>query len=133
MHSDPTQSGDLDAVNRLTERIIRFAIEVHRILGPGLLEHTYAAAMCIELDHARMRYEHEVRVPAYYKGRLIGEYCIDFIVEDLVIVEVKSVERAHPVFDAQLLTYLRVTEKRVGLLINFNTRLVTEGVRRLIL
>src|SRR5437667_7103971 len=102
-------------LNKLTERVIGFAIDVHRILGPGLLEHTYAAAMCIEFDDARIKYEQQVRVPAYYKGRLLGEYRIDFIVESLVIVEVKSVERMNPVFEAQMLTYLRAAEKHVGL------------------
>jgi len=117
-------------LNHITEQIIGFAITIHRTLGPGLLEPTYAAALRIELEGARIEYQQEVRVPALYKGHLIGEYRIDFIIEDLVIVDVKSVERMPPVFDAQMLTYLRVTEKRVGLLIIFNSRLVTEGVKR---
>jgi len=124
---------EIDEINLLTQRIIGLAIEVHRNLGPGLLEPIYLAALCIELDDAGLKYECQVRVPAYYKGRLLGEYRIDLIVEDSVIVEVKSVERMNPVFEAQLLTYLRVTEKRVGLLINFNSRLVKDGVKRLVL
>ena len=76
-----------------------------------------------------MKYKHQVRLPALYKGRLLGEYRIDFIIEDLV-VEIKSVERMKPVFEAQLITYLRASQKRVGLLINFNSRLVKDGVIR---
>jgi GxxExxY protein len=117
-------------LNAITERIIGFSIDIHRALGPGLLEPTYGSAFRIELQDAGISYENEVRVPARYKGRIIGEYRIDFIVEDLVIVEIKSVERTPPVFDAQMLTYLRVTGKRVGLLINFNSRLLTEGLKR---
>src|SRR5438094_508428 len=67
--------------NKLTEKIIGFAIDVHRILGPGLLEQTYAAAMCIEFDDAHIKYTQQLHIPAYYKGRLLGEYRIDFIVE----------------------------------------------------
>lgn len=131
---NPLQSHDdrekAQRINCTTQKIIGFAIEVHRILGPGLLEATYEAAMRIEFDDARIRYEHQLRVPAYYKGRLLGEYRIDFIVEDLIVLEVKSLERTNPVFDAQLLTYLRVTEKTIGLLINFNSRLVKDGIKR---
>ena len=121
---------ELSEINGLTERIIGFAIEVHRILGPGLLEDTYEAALRIEFDGAGMKYKHQVRLPAFYKGRLLGEYRIDFIIEDLVVVEIKSVERMNPVFEAQLITYLRASQKRVGLLINFNSRLVKDGVLR---
>jgi GxxExxY protein len=120
-------------LNVLTEKIIGLAIEIHKVLGPGLLEPTYASALCIEFDAAGIRYERQLRVPALYKGHLIGEYRIDFLVQDLVIVEVKSVERMPPVFEAQVLTYLRVLEKPVGLLINFNSRLLTEGVKRFVL
>jgi GxxExxY protein len=120
-------------INGLTQRVIGFAIEVHRVLGPGLLEVTYERAMCIEFDDAGVKYQHQVRVPACYKGRSLGEYHIDFIVEDLVVVEIKSVERMPAVFEAQVLTYLRVTKKHLGLLINFNSRLVKDGVTRLAL
>ena len=121
---------ELSQINALTERIIGFAIEVHRVLGPGLLEDTYEAAMRIEFDGAGMKYKHQVWLPALYKGRLLGEYRIDLIIEDLVVVEIKSVERMNPVFEAQLITYLRASQKRVGLLINFNSRLVKDGVIR---
>ena len=75
----------------------------------------------------------QVLIPAYYKGRLLGQYRVDIIVNDLVLVEIKSVERMIPVFDAQVLTYLRLTGKRIGLLLNFNSRVMREGIKRLIL
>ncbi|MBI2956441.1 MAG: GxxExxY protein [Acidobacteria bacterium] len=120
-------------LNKLTQRIINCAIEVHRELGPGLLESAYESALCIELDEARLKYERHVPFPAVYKGRTIGEYRIDLIVEDAVVVEIKSTERLDPVFEAQVLTYLKVTGKKLGLLINFNSRLLKDGVRRFIL
>ena len=123
----------MDEINRLTERIIGCAIEVHRQLGPGLLEGTYELALCIELSDAGLKYGRQVAVPVVYKGRDIGEYRLDIMVEDAVIVEIKSVERHDPVFEAQLLTYLRVTGKHVGLLINFNNRMLKSGIKRLML
>lgn len=117
----------------LTERIIACAMEVHRQLGPGLLEATYEAAMCVELDSVGLSYQRQVVFPVHYKGRVIGEYRIDLLVDDKVIVEIKSVERFDPVFEAQVLTYLRVTEKKVGLLINFNKRLLKDGIKRFVL
>ncbi len=104
-HRD-TEPEDL---NELTSQIIRCAIDIHRVIGPGLLEAAYEAAMCIEFDDAKLRYERQKSIPAMYKGRLLGEYRVDLIVEDLVVVEVKSVERETPLFEAQLLTYLRAT------------------------
>ena len=119
-----------EALNALTEAIIGCAIGVHRVLGPGLLEQLYESAPCIEFDEIGLRYERQKSVPVQYKGHLLGVYRIDLIVEDLVIVEVKSVERPVPAFEAQLITYLRVTKKRVGLLINFNSRLLKDGITR---
>ncbi len=119
--------------NILTERIIGCAIEVHRTQGPGLLEATYESALCVELEDHGIKFSRQVPVPVVYKGRNIGEYRIDLLIEDTIIVEIKSVERMDPVFDAQLLTYLRVTSKQVGLLINFNSRLVKDGIKRFIL
>jgi GxxExxY protein len=116
-----------------TERIIGCAIAVHRKLGPGLLESTYEEALCIELADAGLSYRRQLCVPALYKGRTIGEYRIDLLVGDAAIVEIKSVEQLNPVFEAQLLTYLKVTGKKTGLLINFNTRLLKDGIKRLVL
>jgi len=119
-------------INALTEKIIGCAIEVHRQLGPGLLEGTYEAALAIELEIAGIHFERQLIFPVVYKGRKIGEYRLDFLVDKQVVVEIKSVERFDPVFEAQVLTYLRVTGARVGLLINFNSRLLQEGIKRFI-
>ena len=119
--------------NAITERIIKCAIEVHRQLGPGLLENVYEEAMVVEFDLDGLHYKQQFKLPVVYKGRQLGEYRLDLIVEDLVVVEIKSVERYDPVFEAQVLTYLRLTQKRVGLLINFNSRLVKDGIKRFIL
>ncbi len=123
----------MDEVNALTEKIIGCAIEVHRQLGPGLLESTYEAALCVELEDAGLSCNRQAVFPVNYKGRAVGEYRLDLIVEDAVVVEIKSVERHDPVYEAQLLTYLRVTGKHVGLLINFNTRLLKNGLKRFVL
>jgi GxxExxY protein len=117
----------------LTERIIGCAIEVHRVLGPGLLEASYEAALAIEFESAKLRFQRQLVIPVSYKGQPIGEHRLDFLVEDAVIVELKSVERYDPIFEAQVLTYLRLSSKRRGLLINFNSRLLKEGVKRFVL
>jgi GxxExxY protein len=117
----------------LTERIIGCAIEVHRVLGPGLLEVSYEAALAIEMSAAGLVYQRQLVVPVFYKGQSIGEHRLDFLVENEVILELKSVERFDPLFEAQLLTYLRLTGKRRGLLLNFNTRLLKDGIRRYVL
>ena len=124
---------DLDKINEITEKIIGCAIEVHRHLGPGLLEATYESAMCIELQEAGLKFRCQPIFPAVYKGKTIGEYRPDLLVEDSVVVEIKSVERFDKVFEAQVLTYLRITSARVGLLINFHSRLLRDGIHRYIL
>jgi len=120
-------------VEEIANKVIGCAIEVHRHLGPGLLESTYEAAMGIEMEEAGLKYQRQVPFPAIYKGRTLGEYRVDLIVEDAVVVEIKSVERNDPVFEAQVLTYLRITGKKIGLLINFNSRLLKNGIKRYIL
>ena len=117
----------------LTHQIIGCAIEVHRHLGPGLLEATYEEALCIELDDAALPYTRQVRVPVSYKGRLIGEHRPDLVVADRVLVEVKSVEALHPVHQAQTLAYMRVLQVHVGLLMNFNSAVLRTNVRRFVL
>jgi GxxExxY protein len=117
----------------LTERIIGCAIEVHRVLGPGLLEASYEAALAIEFETAKLRFKRQLVIPVSYKSQPIGEHRLDFLVEEAVIVELKSVERYDPIFEAQVLTYLRLSSKRRGLLINFNSRLLKEGVKRFVL
>jgi len=117
----------------LTERIIGCAIEVHRVLGPGLLEASYEAALAIEFQAAKINFQRQFIIPVRYKGQPIGEHRLDFLVEDAVIVELKSVERFDPIFEAQVLTYLRLNGKNRGLLINFNSRLLKDGVKRYML
>ena len=119
-------------LNLLTERIIGCAIRVHRALGPGLLERSYEAAMAIELKESRLQFDRQVCVPVTYKGEWIGDYRLDLIVEDAVLVEIKSVDRRDPLFDAQVLAYLRASGKPVGLLINFNSHLLAHGIRRFV-
>jgi GxxExxY protein len=117
----------------LTEKIIACAISVHRELGPGLLEATYEAALAIEFEEQGIRFMRQVGFPVVYRGKSVGEFRIDFLVEDAVVLELKSVERFDSVFEAQVLTYLKATGKKVGLLINFNSRLLTRGVKRFVL
>ena len=131
--NDQTLPAMTPEITALNEKIIGCAIEVHRNLGPGLLESAYERAMCVELEIARIPFACEVPIPVEYKGRMIGEYRLDLLVDDTVVVEIKSVERFDPIFEAQVLTYLRITGKRVGLLINFNSRLLKDGVRRFVL
>ena len=128
VHPD-TQKNDAK-IKELTEKIIGCAIEVHRHLGPGLLEANYEEALCIELESTGLKYERQLVIPVLYKGRSIGEYRLDLLVENAVVVEIKSVERFNPVFEAQILAYMKITGKCVGLLVNFNSRLLINGVRR---
>ncbi len=124
----------MDPGNRLTERIIGLAMEVHRTLGPGLLESVYEHCLCFELKTAGMAFERQVGVPVMYKGQKLAErYRIDMVVERMVAVEVKSVEALLPVHQAQLLTYLKVTQLPLGLLLNFNSAVLKDGIRRLVL
>ena len=117
----------------LTQQILKCAIEVHRHLGPGLLESIYESALCLELTAAGLIFKRQIGIPLYYKGSLLSEHRPDLVVADSVIIEVKSVERFERIHTAQMLTYLRVTGLRVGLVLNFNTALLTHGVRRVIL
>jgi len=115
----------------LSERIIGCAMSVHRALGPGLLESTYEEALCIELRDDGLSYSRQIGVPICYKGRLIGEYRPDLVVDNKVVVEIKSVERLIGIHQAQVLAYMRVLNVSVGLLINFNGEVLRTGVRRL--
>jgi GxxExxY protein len=117
----------------LTRQIIGAAIEVHRVLGPGLLERIYENALCIELDARGLEFAQQVRVPAIYKGRSIGNYYVDLIVERAVIVEVKCVVTIAPVIEAQLITYMRLTKKRRGLILNFHAAVLKDGITRRVL
>jgi len=118
----------------VSEAVIGYSIEIHKALGPGLLESTYEEFLAYELLNGGHRIKRQIELPIVYKGvRLNAGYRIDLVVDDLVIVELKSVERILPVHEAQLLTYLRLTKKKVGLLINFNVPALKDGVRRFVL
>ena len=119
--------------DQLTRRIIACAIEVHKRLGPGLLEKLYKEAMVIEMRLGNLKTEKNVKIPVEYKGNSIGDYFIDLLVEDTVILELKSVERHDPVFEAQILSYMKLTGIKVGLLINFNSKMVKDGIKRFVL
>ncbi len=117
-----------------TSPIIGAAIEVHRELGPGLLESAYEHCLCHEFTLRGLEVRRQVDVPVYYKGlRLDCGYKIDFIVENEVVVELKAIDKLLPVHEAQLLAYLRLLRKRVGLLINFNVPVLVQGIMRRVL
>jgi GxxExxY protein len=118
----------------LTESVIGFAIEVHRQLGPGLLESAYEECLCFELKQSDFAYRRQVPLPVTYKSvRLDCGYRLDIVVEQSVILELKTVERLLPVHEAQMLTYLKLSGVRTGLLLNFNSAVLKDGLRRLVL
>jgi GxxExxY protein len=120
--------------SELTNRIILAAIEVHRVLGPGLLESAYEACLCKELELQGLEFKQQVDLPVCYKGMNLNcGYRIDLIVEGRVIVELKATEKIQPIHEAQLLTYMRLTESKVGLILNFNSRLMKDGIKRFVL
>jgi GxxExxY protein len=120
-------------LDRVTEAIIGAAIEVHRQLGPGLMESAYEECLCYELGSSGIGFERQVQLPILYKGiKLDCGYKMDLLVEDAVVVELKTVERLLPVHSAQLLTYLKLSGKRVGLLLNFNEAVLKKGIKRLV-
>jgi GxxExxY protein len=120
-------------LDQLTELIIGAAIEVHRETGPGLLESTYEECLCYELSQLRLAFERQVHLPILYKGiKLDCGYRMDLVVEDAVVLELKTVEILLPVHSAQLLTYLKLSRKKVGLLMNFNEATLRKGLRRLV-
>ena len=120
-------------LNLLTERIIGCAIEVHKTLGPGLLESAYECAFSIELASAGLQFLRQVECPVDYRGHPIGAYRFDLLVEGWVLVEIKSVDRFDRIFLAQVLTYLRATGCRLGLIINFNVPCSKDGIKRVAL
>jgi GxxExxY protein len=118
----------------LTDRIIAAAIEVHRQLGPGLLESAYESCLARELVDAGLAFGRQVDVPLVYKGAPVEiGFRADFIVEDSVIVELKSIDRLIPIHEAQLMTYMKLAKVRVGLLFNFNTTRLIDGMVRRVL
>jgi GxxExxY protein len=122
-----------EAGNVVTDRIIGGAIEVHRHLGPGLLESAYEACLCYELSQAGLSFRRQVATPVNYKGlKLDCAYRLDLVVEDSVIVEIKAIDALIPIHSSQLLTYLKSLNMRVGLLINFNVPILKYGLKRIV-
>jgi GxxExxY protein len=123
----------MNDLNALTGEIVGCAIEVHKQLGPGLLESAYEACLLWELRHRGLAVEVQVPVPINYKGlTLDAGYRMDFLVEKLVVVELKSVDKLQPIHTAQVLTYLKMTNLRLALLLNFNVEVLRSGIKRII-
>ena len=127
--TEPTERRENDT---LTGEIIGAAIEVHRSLGPGLLESAYVACLAYELRLRKLKVEQEVPLPIFYKDVMLDcGYRLDLVVDDQVIIEVKSVKALAPIHEAQLLSYLKMSDYYKGLLINFNVKLLKDGIRRI--
>lgn len=127
------RDAEAQRINRITEEIIGSAIEVHKVLGPGLLESAYEECLCYELSKRNLAFARQVDLPVAYKEiKLDCGYRMDLVVEDLVVLELKAVERITPIHEAQLLTYLKLYDSPVGLLINFNVPVVTHGIKRIV-
>ena len=118
---------------KLTQQVIAAAIEVHRALGPGLLESAYEHCLCHELSQRQIQYTRQVVLPLRYKGTMLDcGYRLDILVEDQVVIEMKTVEKILPVHKAQLLTYLRLLPAKVGLILNFHEARLKDGICRLV-
>lgn len=128
-----TQRYTEEDYNELTSRVIGAAIEVHRELGPGLLESVYEYCLAKEMKSRGIRFEQQVDLSVHYKGeRLDKDFFLDILVEEVLVLELKAIELIAPVHEAQLLSYLRLSGKRLGLLINFNVPVLKDGVRRIV-
>ncbi|HET8609720.1 MAG TPA: GxxExxY protein [Burkholderiales bacterium] len=122
-----------ESVDGLARVVIGAALEVHRQLGPGYLESVYEEAMAVELSLRDIEFERQKRIPVQYKGRPVGEGRIDLIVANQLIIELKAVGMLLPIHTAQIVSYLKVTSCQLGLLINFNERLLKNGIQRVVL
>lgn len=121
------------STDQITEKIIGSAIAVHKALGPGLLESAYEECLCFELAEAGLEFKRQVALPVVYKGvKLDCGYRMDVVVEESVIIEIKAVERIVPVHEAQLLSYLKLTGIKVGLLLNFHVPVLRSGIKRIV-
>ena len=122
------------ATERVTTAVVDAAFAVHKQLGPGLLESIYEVCLCHELSKRGIAFERQVPVTVVYDGvRLESELRLDLVVDRCLIVELKAVDQHHPIYDAQLLTYLKLTGHRLGLIINFNVSLIKQGIKRIAL
>lgn len=121
-------------INEVTGEIIGAAIEVHKTLGPGLLETIYEECLCIEFGKRSMPFERQKEINIEYKGvKLESKYRIDLVVSKMIVLELKTVDELAPIHDAQILSYLKLTGLKVGLLINFNVPVLKDGIKRLVL
>jgi GxxExxY protein len=119
--------------NPLSKKIIGAAIEVHKQLGPGLLESAYETCLAYEFEQRQIPFERQKPLPVVYKGiNLDCGYRLDFFVDNLVIVELKAVEKLHPIHEAQVITYLKLSNRKLGLLLNFNVSLMKHGIQRVV-
>lgn len=119
--------------DKITETITGCGIEVHKILGPGLLESAYEECLCYELSQKNLSFRRQVDLPVIYKGvQLDCGYRMDLVVENLVIIEIKAIEKILPIHEAQLLSYLKLYNKTVGLLLNFHTSVLKNGLKRIV-
>ena len=121
-----------ERVNQLAHAVIQAAIEVHRLLGPGYMESVYEQALCLELELRKIPYERQKLVHVSYKGNCVGETRLDILVGELLVVELKSVTELAPVHTAQVISYLKATSNKLGLLINFNVAVLKDGIKRII-
>lgn len=128
MASEPT--AELD---RLTHEVIGAAIEVHRVLGPGFLESVYEEALCVELASRRIPFARQVPTAVRYKNHQVGDHRLDLLVSGQLVVELKTVEDFAPIHTAQVISYLKATGHRLGLLINFNEPVLKNGIKRIVL
>jgi GxxExxY protein len=127
------RDAETQSFNELTERVIGACIEIHRALGPGLLESAYEECLCYELSQAGMKFERQKPLPVNYKDvKLDCGYRLDLVVEEKVIIELKAVESLLPIHEAQLLTYLKLSGITLGLLINFNVAMLKQGIKRIV-
>src|SRR5665213_478443 len=118
----------------VSDKVIGLAIEVHRVLGPGLLESAYEECLCYELAQSGLKFCRQVPLPVVYKNvRLDVGYRVDVIVDDKLVLELKTVEKLLPIHEAQLLTYLRLSSRPTGLLLNFNSPVLRDGIKRMVL
>jgi GxxExxY protein len=133
LKSKPERTERAEGTSALTEMIIGAAIEVHRHTGPGLMESVYEECLCYELSQLGLGFKRQVQLPVSYKGvKLDCGYKMDLVVADAVILEIKTVDQILPVHTAQLLTYLKLSGKKLGLLLNFNAAILAKGIKRLV-
>jgi GxxExxY protein len=131
-HFDAVDEPDPE-LNRITNAVIGAAIEVHRALGPGFIESVYERALILEMSRRGIRFRSQARCNVLYKGESVGDLRLDFIVNEIVIVEIKAVDALAPIHTAQAISYLKATGLRLAILLNFNVPLMKDGIKRIAL